>query len=114
MSPPTICQRPCQSGILRVALIFALSLIAVLSGASQRSAHALTFQLTYDSSVSAAPAGFLSAFNNAIQFYETTFSDPITIKLQVGWGTMDDKGLVPAVCSVKAWLMGKFFPTLPA
>src|ERR1700692_2784464 len=95
MSPPTIRQRPRQSGILRVSPIFTLSLIAVLSGATQRSAHALTFQLTFDSSASTAPAGFLPAFNNAIQFYQTTFTDPITIKMQVGWGTIDNKSLIP-------------------
>ena len=33
-----------------------------------------------------APAGFFTAFNNAIQFYQTNFTDPITINLQVGWG----------------------------
>jgi hypothetical protein len=81
--------------MLHVSQAFLLSLVAVSFGATQRSALALTFQLTYDSSTSTAPAGFLPAFNNAIQFYQTTFTDPITIKLQVGWGTINNKSLVP-------------------
>ena len=52
----------------------------------QPSAHALSFNLTFDDSTVGAPAEFFTAFNDAIQFYETNFTDPITINLQVGWG----------------------------
>jgi PEP-CTERM motif len=81
--------------MLHVSSILLLSLVAVQYSIPPPSAHALTFQLTYDSSISTAPAGFLPAFNNAIQFYQTTFTDPITIKLQVGWGTINNKSLIP-------------------
>ena len=69
--------------------------MTVLFSAAQRSVHALTFQLSYDASVASAPAEFLPAFNNAIQFYQTTFTDPITIKLQVGWGTVNNQNMSP-------------------
>src|SRR6185369_11147457 len=33
--------------------------------------------------------------NNATQFYETNFTDPITINLQVGWGEVAGQTLTP-------------------
>jgi hypothetical protein len=105
MSPSTNCQQSCpevalsaitrQADLLRGTSIFLLTLTAILSGTTHRSARALTFQLTVDNSASSAPAGFLPAFNGAIQFYQTTFTDPITIKLQVGWGTIDNHSMSP-------------------
>ena len=109
MSPPANRQRSCcetllplalssstgQADVLRVSPILLLSLIAVLFGATQRSAHALTFHLTFDSSVPAAPAEFLPAVNSALQFYQTNFTDPITINLQVGWGTVKNQSMSP-------------------
>jgi sulfatase modifying factor 1 len=83
----------CRTGTSRVFGIFILSLIAAVSNV--RVAHALTFQLSYDASVASAPTEFLPAFNNAIQFYQTTFTDPITIKLQVGWGTVNNQNMSP-------------------
>lgn len=76
-------------------LIFVTLLTAVLSIAHGRSARALTFHLTYDSSASTAPPAFLPAFNDALQFYESNFIDPITINLQVGWGTINNQSLLP-------------------
>lgn len=64
---------------------------AVLAGGSALlagPAYALTFNVTYDSSVGSAPSGFQSAFQNAAGFFETNFSNPITINLNVGWGTI--------------------------
>ena len=55
----------------------------------------LTFNVTYDSSVSSAPAGFTTAFNNAIQFIASEYSDPITINMHVGWGEINGQGLSP-------------------
>lgn len=68
-----------------------LSKVIVLSAAiglalGAPEAHALSFNVTYDSSVSSAPAGFTTAFQDAISFYQNTFSNPITINLNVGWG----------------------------
>ena len=50
------------------------------------SAEALVVNATYDSSVNSAPAGFKTAFQSAIGFFQSTFSDPVTINLNVGWG----------------------------
>jgi PEP-CTERM motif len=60
-----------------------------------KSAHALLFDVTYDPSVSGAPAGFTSAFSDAIQMYQSTYTDPITINMNVGWGEIDGNPLNP-------------------
>ena len=73
------------------------ALIAVLLGPAQPSAHALSFNLTFDDSTVGAPAGFFTAFNDAVQFYETNFTDPITINLQVGWGEVAGQTLMPGL-----------------
>ena len=49
-------------------------------------AHALSFNLTWDASTANAPAGFTAAFLNAIDFYQTSFTNPIIVNLSVGWG----------------------------
>jgi hypothetical protein len=49
-------------------------------------ARALVFNVTYDPSVAKAPAGFIPAFTDSIDFYQNTYTDPITINLHVGWG----------------------------
>jgi hypothetical protein len=53
------------------------------------SANALVINASYDSSVSSAPTGFKTAFQSAIGFFQSTFADPITINLKVGWGEID-------------------------
>ena len=47
---------------------------------------ALVINPTYDTSVSSAPAGFKTAFQSAVGYFQTTFSDPITVNINVGWG----------------------------
>lgn len=50
------------------------------------SAQALVINASYDMSVNGAPAGFKSALQTAIGFFQSTFSDPITINIGFGWG----------------------------
>ena len=69
--------------------------LVAFDGSLPDSVRALSFNLAFDSSTAAAPAGFSSAFNDAIQFYETHFTDPITINLQVGWGEVAGQALPP-------------------
>src|SRR4051794_38392350 len=58
-------------------------------------AKATSFNLMFDSSTSAAPAAFFSAFGNAIQTYQTFFSDPIVVNVRVGWGEINGNPLNP-------------------
>jgi hypothetical protein len=82
LARPAVKQFNLSSG----ATVYFLCCIGALLGPALPSAQALTFNLTFDASTATAPAGFFTAFSNAIQFYETNFTDPITINLQVGWG----------------------------
>jgi len=70
-----------------LALTLALGLFSVPL------AQALTFNVSYDSSVNNAPSGFTSAFQNAVGFYQNTFSNPIHINLNVGWGEVNGQAL---------------------
>ena len=97
-----------QAGVLRVSAIFLLSLAALLLCPTQRPAQALTFHLSYDSSVPVRAAGFLPAFNDALTFYETTYTDPITINLQVGWGTINNQSLSPGAVG-ESFVNGQVF-----
>ena len=58
-------------------------------------ARALVFDVTYDPSVVSAPAAFQTAFQDAINLYQTTYTDPITINIDVGWGEIDGNPLNP-------------------
>ena len=74
-----------------VATILGLAAVAGLAPP----ARALVFNVTYDSSVVSAPAAFQTAFQDAINLYQTTYTDPITINIDVGWGEVDGNPLNP-------------------
>jgi len=56
-------------------------------------AGGLVFNITYDSSVSNAPAGFTSAITDVVNYYESVFNDPITVNIDVGWGEVAGQSL---------------------
>ncbi len=49
--------------------------------------------ITFDSSVNGAPAGFTAAVNTAVQFFESHFFDPITINISIGYGEVGGQAL---------------------
>jgi len=49
----------------------------------------MIINVTYDSSVSSAPASFISTVNAVVQYFETEFVNPITINIDVGYGEVD-------------------------
>jgi hypothetical protein len=51
--------------------------------------HALQINVTYDSSVNSAPAGFKTAVQAAVQYFDTTFSNNISVNINFGWGELD-------------------------
>ena len=57
------------------------------------STSGLTINITWDSSVSSAPSGFTTAVQNAAQYLETQFSDPVTINLDIGYGEVAGNAL---------------------
>ncbi|HXJ02794.1 MAG TPA: NF038122 family metalloprotease [Micropepsaceae bacterium] len=46
----------------------------------------LIINVTYDSSVGSAPAGFTNEVAQVVQFFESHFADPVTININVGYG----------------------------
>jgi hypothetical protein len=53
----------------------------------------LTINISYDPSVASAPAGFTAAVSQVVQFFETHFSDPVTINIAVGYGEVGNQAL---------------------
>lgn len=60
-------------------------------------AGGLQIILDWDASVASAPAGFEAAVEGAAQFYVTTFSDPVTVTIEVGWGEITQDGATTAI-----------------
>jgi len=46
----------------------------------------LNINIIWDSSVANAPAAFKSVVESVVQFYESEFSNPVTLNINVGWG----------------------------
>jgi hypothetical protein len=44
--------------------------------------------LTYDASVSGAPAGFTAAVDSAVAYYQANFDAPVTVNITIGWGSV--------------------------
>jgi hypothetical protein len=53
----------------------------------------MIINVTFDSSVGSAPAGFIATVDAVVQFYETQFTDPITVNIDVGYGEVDGQAL---------------------
>src|SRR5215469_10666358 len=66
--------------------VFLASFVLALAAAGP--AHALVITPTFDSSITSDPnaAGIEGVINTAISFYESTFSDPITVGIQFSEG----------------------------
>jgi Ca2+-binding RTX toxin-like protein len=53
----------------------------------------LTININWDPSVANAPAGFQAAVNSVVQLFQSQFSDPITININVGYGEVNGQSL---------------------
>ena len=53
----------------------------------------LIIDINWDSSVANAPSGFVTAVDQVVSFYESHFSNPITITIDVGYGEIDGTAL---------------------
>jgi hypothetical protein len=76
-------------------IVFTVLASLLLSAAEPARASALIFNLTFDATTVGAPAGFFTAFNDAVQTVSSLYNDPITINLVVGWGKIDGNNLSP-------------------
>src|SRR5581483_8918469 len=82
--------RRCESGGGTAAM-------ANLSPVTIGAAGGFQIVLDWDSSVASAPTGFQTAVEAAAQFYTTTFNDPVTVTLQIGWGEITQDGRTTAI-----------------
>jgi Ca2+-binding RTX toxin-like protein len=62
-------------------------------GSEATSDSVLKINITYDASCAVAPAGFKTAIEAAVKWYEDTFAVPITINITVGWGKLNGKDM---------------------
>ena len=62
-----------------------------MSGGSQQSG--LVINVSYDASCNNAPAAFKTAVAAVVSFYESQFTDPITISIDVGYGEVDGESV---------------------
>ena len=53
----------------------------------------MIINFTYDSSVASAPVGFTATLNNIASFFQSTFSDAVTINIAVGYGEVNGQAL---------------------
>ena len=56
----------------------------------------LVINVVYDASVANAPAGFTQTVANVVAFYESHFSNPVTITIDVGYGEIDGQSMLQA------------------
>jgi hypothetical protein len=70
------------------------SLVQTTSAAPGDASSGLVINITYDASVANAPAGFEAVVASVVQFYESEFTNPVTLNIDVGWGEVDGQGLL--------------------
>ena len=63
----------------------------IMSGGSQQSG--LVINVSYDASCNNAPAAFKTAVAAVVSYYESLFTDPITISIDVGYGEVDGQSV---------------------
>ncbi len=64
----------------------------------------LNINITWDSSVANAPAAFKSVVESVVQFYESEFSNPVTLNINVGWGEVGGSPLQGALGQSECFL----------
>jgi hypothetical protein len=55
----------------------------------------LKINISYDSSVASAPAGFTAAIGYVVNFLESIISNPVTLNVDVGFGEIDGQAVSP-------------------
>ncbi len=53
--------------------------------------------VTYDQAVNTLPAGFVSAINYVVNYFDSLFTNNVTINIDVGYGTIQGQPLQPGV-----------------
>jgi hypothetical protein len=64
----------------------------------------LVINIIWDSSVANAPAAFKSVVESVVQFYESQFSNPVTLNIDVGWGEVAGTPVTTALGESESYL----------
>jgi len=64
----------------------------------------MNINIVYDTSVGSAPAAFKTAVTSAVNFLETTFSDAVTITINVGFGEVGGSPMTTGLGRSSTWL----------
>lgn len=72
------------------------------------SASPFVINVSWDSSVQSAPSGFTSAVLAAIQYLETTFTDPVTVNIDVGYGEVAGSTLGSGLLGGSRWYLTSY------
>src|SRR5205814_7538408 len=87
----------------------------ILSGSSTvqiGNSGGLQFNISYDTSISSAPAGFTGAIAYVASYYASVFSDQVTMNLNVGWGEVGGQPLGGALGASETNLVGLSYSQL--
>ena len=69
----------------------------------------LTINLSWDSSVNSAPAGFTSVVQKVAQYFASEFTDPVTVNISVGYGEVGGQSLGGALGSSLTYLQSSSY-----
>jgi hypothetical protein len=64
-----------------------------VSASVSAGASPFVIKITYDASVNNAPAAFKTVVQSVVQYFESQFTDPVTININVGYGEVDGRPL---------------------
>jgi hypothetical protein len=64
--------------------------------------------VTYDRSVNSAPAAFKSVVSSVVHFFESKFSDPVTINIDVGYGEVDGHPLSAGALGQSLYVLNSY------
>lgn len=64
--------------------------------------------VSYDQSVSSLPSGFVAAINDVVSYYESIFSAPITVNIDVGYGEIDGQQLQSGALGESETFLGNY------
>lgn len=79
----------------RSVLCAGVAVLATFAILAASPANALTIKATFDSSITSLSnaAQIESAFNTVAKFYDTSLSSPVTVNIDVSWGSIDGQAL---------------------
>jgi hypothetical protein len=109
--PQTVLFAPDSAHAGSVATAVAPASAAIVTTAATTSP--LVINITWDASVAAAPTGFMAGILAAAQYFESQFSDAVTLNLDVGYGEVNGSALgANALGSSESFLTSVSYATL--